>query len=386
MMRHTREKSRVTIFSQWFVRITLGGFLLTAIFANYMANELPIFTQKGGKTEWPIFHPEKYNNLASISFADYDRVIYPVIPFNHQYAHNLDERLVPPGSQTTRNGMKFKHILGTDRLGRDVAAGLVFGCRKSIYIAFLSALISLLIGMLLGGAAGYWGNNLKIQSTWYFLIWMLLVIYGIYCVYYDLLPGLLVVILVAFAFLPNLYFRDEKSKYFRLPADFLVIKLIETIQSIPGLIILLVVAAIVRSPSLTLLAVIISLIRWTGFARFIRAEVIKIKARDYITAAKISGLSNWKIATKYILPEAFGPLIVVFAFGVSSVILLESTLSFLGIGLPVNEVTWGTLLGQAKQNPNAWWLALFPGLCILLLVLSLNLIGDQLKRRFDVRD
>ncbi|MBK8505631.1 MAG: ABC transporter permease subunit [Saprospiraceae bacterium] len=100
----------------------------------------------------------------------------------------------------------------------------------------------------------------------------------------------------------------------------------------------------------------------------------------------MSGLSSFKILTKYIMPEAFGPLVVIFAFGVSSVVLLESTLSFLGIGIPIEEVTWGTLLSQARNYSDAWWLALFPGLCIFLLVLSLNVVGNQLKRRFDPQD
>ena len=88
----------------------------------------------------------------------------------------------------------------------------------------------------------------------------------------------------------------------------------------------------------------------------------------------------------YILPETLGPLVVVFAFGVSSVILLEATLSFLGIGIPVDEVTWGTLLAQSRENTYAWWLAIYPGLCIMLLVFSLNIIGSKLKEQFDAQD
>lgn len=373
-------------FSFWIVLTCLVLFILAAIFADFLANDLPLMAKKENNLEWPIFNPDKYTGMKSVNYADYDRVVMPVIPFRHQGRTNLDHRLLPPGSVVNTEGRTKTHLLGTDRLGRDVAAGLIFGCRKSIFIAFTSVSLAFFIGLLFGSVAGYWGDRWQVPWSAYLIFWLACCLYAFYLLYYQLAPKWVLASGIIFTFFPYIYFMHRSEKKINIPVDSLVLKLIEIFQSIPGLIILIVVAALVRNPSLFVLALIIGALRWTGFARFSRAEILKIKVRDYITAAKISGLSSWKIISKYILPEAFGPLIVVFAFGVSSVILLESTLSFLGIGLPADEVTWGTMLGQARQYPYAWWLALFPGLCILVIVLSLNLLGDHLKRRFDVHD
>jgi peptide/nickel transport system permease protein len=359
------------------------GFLSTAIFAGLIANDRPIFAKKGTNWTLPILD---LTSRHSVDYSGYDRLVYPPIPFRHEGYTNLRARLKPPGTRIEVAGRTKVHRLGTDRLGRDVAAGLIYGCRKSIFIAFISIALSALVGILLGALSGFWGNRMPLVLTWYTILWCLSIPYLIFLSRYQILSGYLCLAVLLISAIPLYFLKWGRIRKVHFPIDNLVLKLIELFQSIPGLLILMVIAALIRQPSMLLLALIIALIRWTGFARHSRSEVLKIRSRDYITAAQVSGLSPWKIITRYILPEAFGPLVVIFAFGLASVILLESTLSFLGIGIPVDEVTWGTLLSQAKQYPTAWWLAVFPGLCILCLVFSINLVGDKLKRHFDVQD
>ncbi len=141
----------------------------------------------------------------------------------------------------------------------------------------------------------------------------------------------------------------------------------------------MVLGTLLSTPSLTFLALIIALLRWPRFALFVRSEVQKIKARNDILAARISGLKDSTILFRLVLPEAMTSVVVIFAFGMASTIILESTLSFLGIGVPIDEVTWGSILGQARENISAWWLAIFPGVAIFILIMSLNFLGERLR-------
>lgn len=375
-------RSSIDKVTGWIAWTILALFVLVALLAPVLATDIPIYAEKNGKGYWPGFTSGNWID----SLPEFDRVIFAPVAFPADGRPELKMRLKPPGTVSSTGKFDKVHHLGTDRLGRDVAAGLIYGCRKSIWIAMLAMTVSALIGILFGASAGYWGNRLSIPFTWLTLIWLLSALFSLYLWYYQFISGWIFwsfpIILLALSL--TTHSRSKKKFYF--PLDMMVLKLIEIFQSIPALLLLIVIAGLVEFPSLITLALLISLIRWTSFARFSRAEVVKITARDYIIAARVSGLRSWKIIGRYILPEAFGPLVVVFAFGVSSVIILESTLSFLGIGIPVEEVTWGTLLSQARNYSSAWWLAVFPGLCILLIVFSLNLIGSQLKQKFDPQD
>jgi len=377
---YTRFNRYILMFA-WFV---LGLFVLVAVLAPFLARDQPYYTKSGDDRTWNIFtsHLDKPTDL---SLAD--KVILAPIPFRAQGYTKLSDRLKPPGTPDQGDKITRIHYLGTDRWGRDVAAGIVYGCRKSLWIGFLAMSVAALIGICLGASAGYWGNQLKIRIGWPLLVCMALAFYVIYLAWYAFIGSRAAfTIILILGVLQHLVATGTHVASKTVPLDLIVLKLIEIFHSIPALLMLLVIAAFIDTPTLATVAFLIAALRWTSFARFTRAEVMKIKARDYILAAKVSGLSSRRIIFSYILPETLGPLVVVFAFGVSSVVLLESTLSFLGIGIPLDEVTWGTLLAQSRQNTNAWWLAFFPGFCIMLLVFSLNLIGSNLKGKFDPQD
>jgi len=169
-----------------------------------------------------------------------------------------------------------------------------------------------------------------------------------------------------------------------VPFDMIISRMIEILNSIPTLFLILLIISIVGKPNLYVIMVIIGLTGWTGIARFIRAELLKVRSLEYIEAAHSLGYSNFRTLFKHAIPNALSPVLISIAFGIASAILTESTLSFLGLG-PADTVTWGQLLSYARQVPQAWWLAIFPGFAIFITVTVFNLIGEGLTDALDPR-
>lgn len=360
-----------------------------SIFAPFIANDVPIVIVNEHGVEWPILSArfdgdsikDSYRNLDESSWA-----LFPLIPYNMDT--NLKQRFLPPGSIDSVGNLTTRHWLGTDRLGKDVAAGLIYGCRNSVFIALLAMVISVLLGVCIGGLAGYFGNHLCRVSIGSLVLTVSLGLYFVFLGAHHRLEAVPIVIAMVLymILLFMVHRRDQKAWKVDFPLDGLVLRIIEIIQSLPGLLILLVIASLIARPTFFGLAVIIGLLRWPGVAKYVRAEVQKTREEDYILAARISGLHHLKILTKYVLPRTVAPIVVIFSFGFAAVVLLESTLSFLGIGVPIGDLTLGNLLGQAKDRPQAWWLAVFPGGMIFLIVASLNALGDQFRSLWESKD
>ena len=154
--------------------------------------------------------------------------------------------------------------------------------------------------------------------------------------------------------------------------------------SIPTLFLIISVVALAK-PSIFIVMIIIGLTGWTGIARFIRAELLKVRNLEFIEAANALGYSESRIVFKHAIPNALSPVLIAIAFGIASAILTEATLSFLGIGVPAESLTWGSLLSASRQNTGAWWLAVFPGLAIFVTVTVYNLVGEGLTDALDPR-
>lgn len=210
--------------------------------------------------------------------------------------------------------------LGTDTLGRDVLAGLVYGARVSLLVGLVSTVMALLIGVPLGALAGFYGK------------WV-----------------------------------DEGAMRFT-----------EFFQTIPNFALAIVLVAILE-PTLTSITIAIAIVSWPPVARLVRAEVMSVTKREYVDAARLAGLSNMHILVRQVLPNTVSPIIVMASLMVATAILLESSLSFLGLGDP-NIMSWGFQIGAARTViRSAWWLSFFPGVAIVLTVLALNLIGEGLN-------
>lgn len=217
------------------------------------------------------------------------------------------------------------HLLGTDNLGRDHLARLLYAGQVSLLIGFLSGILSLAVGITLGILTGYFG-------------------------------GLI---------------------------DDLVIWIITTLNSIPGLVLLIVISALFSPDPLTLIMVLVLLI-WTTTARLVRGETLSIRSREYIISAQAAGASNARIMLAHILPNVFSITITALAINIGNVILIESSLSFLGLGVQPPIASWGNMLSKSREFFKvAGHLVIFPGVLITVVVLCLYLIGDGLRDAFD---
>ncbi|MEQ5826960.1 ABC transporter permease [Sulfitobacter sp. W002] len=217
-------------------------------------------------------------------------------------------------------------MLGTDALGRNVLAGLAHGAYVSLLVGLVSTIVALAIGVPVGAAAGYFAGRI----------------------------------------------------------DDALMRFTEFFQTIPSFALAIVLLAIFQ-PSLTFVIIAISIVSWPPVARLVRGEVLSLRTREFVEAASLSGLGNLQIITRHILPNALPPIIVLASLMVAQAILLESSLSFLGLGDP-NIMSWGYMIGAARTViRTAWWLSFLPGMAILLTVLALNLIGEGLNDALNPR-
>ena len=170
-----------------------------------------------------------------------------------------------------------------------------------------------------------------------------------------------------------------------IPTDQIVMGSVSIIDGFPAMFLILVLVAIIPLKGWAVVMLVIALLRWPVMARYMRAEVLKMKESQYIKAAQIANIPSVRILQEHIIPYAFRPVMISFIFGVSTAILTESTLSFLGIGLPPEEINWGRLLAQSRQHFEAWWLVVFPGCAIFFTLLSLYAIGTNWRESETVK-
>jgi len=234
----------------------------------------------------------------------------------------LSLRLKPPMWQ---KGGSIDHPLGTDKVGRDVLSRIIHGSRVSLRVSIEAILVAGIIGTTLGLLAGYFGGK----------------------------------------------------------TDALIMRLVDIALGLPIILMALVFVAAL-GPSFTTVIVIITVFLWSRYARQIRGETLSIKERDFIARARVAGASHFRIMFRYILPNVVNTLIVLATLQLGFVILLESTLSFLGAGIPRPTPAWGMMVADGRELiVTAWWISMFPGLAIMLTVLSVNLLGDWLRDHLD---
>ena len=253
---------------------------------------------------------------------------------------NLPEALLSPSAA---------HLLGTDQLGRDVLSRLIYGTRISLLIGFIAVGIAVLVGTAVGAAAGFYGG------------WL----------------------------------------------DAALMRFVDTLLSIPSIFLLLAVIAMdpaerllqltelplvggvlkqfldIVDPHIVILMAVIGLMSWMGVARLVRAELLSLKEREFVLAARTLGGSSFRLTTKHLLPNAMGPVLVSATLGVGGAILTESVLSYLGLGVQPPTPSWGNILNEGRVALGvAWWLTLSPGVCILMTVLAFNLLGEGIREWF----
>jgi len=235
---------------------------------------------------------------------------------------SLSHRLTPPVWQ---DGGSWENILGTDKLGRDILSRIIYGARISLTVSLIAIFVGGFIGTTLGLISGYFGGKV----------------------------------------------------------DAVIMRLVDISLALPIILIALVLVA-AAGPSFGSVITVLIVLLWARYARLTRGETLAIKERDFIARARVAGASHARIMVKYLFPNVVNSLIVLATLQVGFVILLESALSFLGAGLPRNEPAWGVMVADGRELiVTAWWVSMFPGLAIMLIVLSLNLLGDWLRDHLD---
>jgi peptide/nickel transport system permease protein len=390
---------------KWAVRY-LVFLVLLALFSSFLANDRPILVSYADEIRFPVLRslgeiftgPRPYGDLPQRSWrkAETDWAIWPPIPYSAEELDLKNSYVAPFGPQKTTQ-WSARHWLGTDQNGRDTLAGLIRGSRIAILVGLVAMSIALIIGLLLGSFAGYFANDglrrsrhqlwammlgvggaviyflailIPATSTWGWFLQLLL----------GLATGLFLIIILRWTFglISKGWPWFRKSVY--VPLDAMIMRLIELFNAFPTLVLLIAILPIIDRPTILTVMLIIGLIRWTGIARFVRSELLRIRRLPYIDAARLSGFSDLRILFRHALPNALGPVVIAVSFGMAGAILLEAYLSFLSIGLSPDQISWGSLLRQSRDQPAAWWLAIFPGLAIFFTVLSLNVVGEALRK------
>ncbi|MBU4483885.1 ABC transporter permease [bacterium] len=311
------KKNKMALFGL-IVVLTLFS---VAIFAPLIANDKPYICKIDSKIYFPIikYYPElQGKDFKRISREPGDVWMFmPPVPYSAN-EYNLDLVL---------EGPSLGHLLGTDEQGRDILTRLIYGSRISLSVGFVAVGIYVLIGIVLGALAGYYGG------------WI------------DMIISRFIEIMICF------------------PTFFLIL----TILAFVG-------------PNIYNIMIVIGVTGWTGIARIIRGEFLRLREQDYVRASQISGAKNRRIIFRHILPNAIAPVLVSATFGIASAILVESSLSFLGFGVPPHVPSWGYVLSQSREFMDvAWWLTIFPGFAIFITITAYNLVGEGLRDAIDPR-
>lgn len=362
-----------------FALFWIGTLVICAVFAPFLANSMPLMMSKDGQISFPVLTylsiedvavlaafftilllwvlPLKlkfrvnlallaaviaavvvfanlylkppqlviYDNFRTAAYTDVDWRVMPLIPYAPQdYLRSfggtgLEAPLAPEAAQQGR-----VHFMGTEENGADVLSRMIHASRIALSIGIVATSISMLLGIIIGGFMGYFSGIV----------------------------------------------------------DMLGMRLVEIFEAIPTLFLLLTFVAFFGS-SLYMMMIIIGVTSWSGYARYIRAEFLKLRRQDYVQAAVAAGLPLPSILFRHMLPNGVAPLLVAASFGVASAILAEATLSFLGLGL-VDDPSWGQMLNQSVTSANFnWWMAVFPGGAIFLTVFAYTLIGEAFRDAID---
>lgn len=364
-------------FSGWGARIGLAWVVILAFvacFSPLLANSMPLLVSEGGVISMPILRylsaedlmlmvlfivvlllwklPIKFSTKAAISASSalialvvglailsppktiiydqfrekaaagsYEWQVLPPIPYSpSDYLRDVGENSLKEPTVTSERS----HLMGTDSAGSDVASRMIHASRVALSIGFIATGISMIIGIIIGGQMGYFAGRF----------------------------------------------------------DMIGMRIVEVFEAIPVLFLLLAFVAFFGR-SVYILMIIIGVTGWSGYARYIRAEFLKLRKQDYVQAAIASGLPLRSILFRHMLPNGIAPILVVASFGVAAAILTEATLSFLGLG-PVEAPSWGSMLNEAVRSSTFnWWMAVYPGGAIFLTVFSYNLMGEALRDAVD---
>lgn len=301
--------------------------LVSQLPPNVAASGMSLANDRGSRRQSPLHQAFRHHlpaifGIVFVVILIGTAIAAPLIAPHDPVSQDLRDQLVPPFWQ---QGGNRDHLLGTDQLGRDILSRLIYGARVSLIVGFSAVLISGTLGVILGVIAGYYG-------------------------------GL---------------------------TDTIIMRLVELQLTFPFMLLALLVLAVFGG-GLRNIVVVLSIASWAAYSRVVRAEVMSARERLYVEAARSLGMSDHRLLARHILPNVLSPVIVLATFSIAAMIVQESALSFLGLGIPPDQPSWGGMLADGRNYLTvAWWLGVLPGFAILVVVLSMNLIGDWLRDLLD---
>ena len=350
------KKNRMAYRGFWFVILLF----VLAIFSPFLANNQPILQLKDGHLSFPLFRSLSpidwrfiLDGIGLVAIFSFGRRLQtklilatvllvgveilcwhqtPYLDITNYKNTSATLKIMPlipysPYEQTLESfaSPSLKHWFGTDSLGRDIASRMLHGARISLSVGFVAVAIYLTIGTALGALAGY----------------------------------------------------------YRGQCDMVISRIIEIMECFPTFFLILAVIAFLPSSLLNIM-IVIGITSWTGVARLVRGEFLKLSTQPFALAALASGASDLRVIGRHILPNALGPILVSATFGIASAILVESSLSFLGFGVQPPTPSWGEILSESRKYIDfAWWLATFPGFAIFITITAYNLVGEGLRDAID---
>jgi len=323
------RKNRMAMAGLAVILLSFG----VAATADFLANDKPLVMKYGGRLYFPVLKDYAVRAGFSQREPEFQNISYK--EFVEANSKSVAWVQFPPirysPTETdlfnARRRPSSPHFLGTDDVGRDVASRMIHGSRVSLSVGFVAVSIYVLIGLFVGAVAGYYGGVLDIIAS----------------------------------------------------------RLIEIMLTIPTFFLIITVVAFLQQNIFNIMLVI-GVTSWPTVARLMRGECLKTKSLEYVLAAQALGASDFRTIFRHVLPNTLAPVFVAATFGIASAILIESTLSFLGFGVPPSTASWGSMLYNARALlPSAWWLTAFPGLAIFVTVTSYNLVGEGLRDAADPR-
>lgn len=374
-------------FLQKICFLVIGLYLIVALAADFIANDKPLYCICNGKAVYPI--GKSYLELIGIAdhtgafdYKDCTSKIMTLIPF---HANTLDPSSNGYSAPLTGSSTGI-HYLGTDALGKDVLAGLIHGTRYAFIIGIVSTLFSMIPGIGIGMMMGFWQNHKLslnyLQAIVIFLATLLFLfeLYTLSTVFHGLqwiLMSCMLCILFVLVIFGTGRILKVNGKKIILPIDSILMRGIEIFESFPKLLILMTLTILIERPGIFSLVIMMAIIRWPLFAQISRAETLRVSKLNFTLSAENIGVHWFVILYRHIWPNMKETLWVTALFSFSASILLEASLSFIGLGLKLERVSWGSLLNEGRQYFPGWWLSFFPGMAIFVLILTLNWLFDD---------
>jgi peptide/nickel transport system permease protein len=279
-----------------------------------------------GDSQWAIAGRQFRRNRPAVAGLALIALLY-IIALIAPYLAPFDPTAQHDIARTSYLSPSATHWLGTDKFGRDILSRILYGARISLSIGFIATAISVTIGTLIGAIAGYFGGKV----------------------------------------------------------DAVLMRFTDMVLAFPRLVLLIMIVALF-SPSITVIILVLGLTQWPGTTRIVRGDVLSLREREYVQAARALGMGRARIILRHLIPNVLAPVIVTATLGIGNTIVMEASLSFLGLGVQAPTPTWGNMVAEGRDNLlGAWWVATFPGLIIVAVVLAFNLVGDGLRDALDPR-